>query len=302
MIIDIRYHIASLVAIFLALGIGMLIGSALMGNDALVVEQEKMISRLEKEFDRLKVELKDGQDKINKQTVELAVDRQFHRSIVPSLIRDRLLDRRILIVRTSDDFDIRIAKELAQVLTTAGAEVPSITTFHQWPNLNDPTERHAVAVGLGKDPNHPRWMQQMFSGILDELSSGRGNAFLSALQSQDYLQLYGDYGKGPADTIILLGGGHDPEYCRVRDIDLPLLDSAKKLGLTVVGVEPLSAQYSYIRDYRKKGITTVDNIETAPGQVALILSLSEGKRGNYGVKDTARLLLPEIGGKNEGRP
>lgn len=300
MIIDIRYHIASLVAIFLALGIGMLIGNALLGNDALVVEQEKMISRLEKEFDRLKVELKEEQEAVQKQTVELEVDRQFHRSILPSLIRDRLLDRRILIVRTNDSSDIRIAKELAQVLRAAGAEVPSITTFHRWPNLNDPTERQAVAVTLGKDPNNSRWVPQMFSDIMEELGSGRESAFLIHLQSQDFIQLSGDYAKGPADTLVLIGGEQSAEENRTRDIDIPILDASKKLGLTVVGVEPLSSPGSYIKDYRKKGITTVDNIETVPGQVALILALSEGKRGNYGVKDTARALLPDIAGK--GRP
>jgi len=51
MIIDLRYHIVSLVAVFLALGIGILVGSTVLGGDTLVKQQEELAGRLEQHLE-----------------------------------------------------------------------------------------------------------------------------------------------------------------------------------------------------------------------------------------------------------
>lgn len=53
---DIRYHIIALVASFLALGIGVLVGSMLGGDEVLVREQKQIIDRLEEDFKYLRQE------------------------------------------------------------------------------------------------------------------------------------------------------------------------------------------------------------------------------------------------------
>ncbi|NLB18723.1 MAG: copper transporter, partial [Syntrophomonadaceae bacterium] len=52
--IDIRYHIATLIAVFVALGVGILIGSTLVSGDVLVEQQKKMITQLETQFNVLR--------------------------------------------------------------------------------------------------------------------------------------------------------------------------------------------------------------------------------------------------------
>ena len=57
MIVDFKYHIASLVAVFMALGIGVIIGSSVLGESIvrnIVAEQELLITRLEEDYDGLK--------------------------------------------------------------------------------------------------------------------------------------------------------------------------------------------------------------------------------------------------------
>ena len=51
MIIDFRYHIASLVAVFLALGVGILIGGAILGNTTL----QRELGQIEENLDRKSV-------------------------------------------------------------------------------------------------------------------------------------------------------------------------------------------------------------------------------------------------------
>ena len=48
--IDLRYHIATIIALFLALAVGILIGSTIVGDDLLVEQQKKSIDRLEEQF------------------------------------------------------------------------------------------------------------------------------------------------------------------------------------------------------------------------------------------------------------
>lgn len=293
MIIDIRYHIASLVSVFLALGLGILIGSALLGNDPLVKEQEKMISRLEKEFDRMKSEARSQQDIIRAKDGLLEVDQRFYHVIVPYILRHRLADRRIAIVRANNNIDPQLAKDIATLLKSAGAEVSSVTTIQKWPNLSDPVERQTTAMAFGMDPTQSHWVDNLFNSIIEELSSGRGSKLLASLQSQEYFLLSGNYNRGPVDTVLFLGGDTAMPIPNKR-IDLLMIDAARRANLTVVGVEPFSTPVSYMSSYRQKGITTVDNVELTPGQVALVLALADGKRDDYGVKEGARALMPEI--------
>lgn len=83
MIIDLRYHIFSLAAVFLALGLGIAIGSALPGADTLLREQEKVITRLEKEFAQLRSERRALEEMVAEKEKELAVMERFHREIFP---------------------------------------------------------------------------------------------------------------------------------------------------------------------------------------------------------------------------
>ncbi|HEX2954237.1 MAG TPA: copper transporter [Bacillota bacterium] len=294
MIIDIRYHIASLVAVFLALGLGILIGSALLGNDALINEQEKIISRLEKEFDRLKAEQKSKEELVREKDNLLAIDQRFSKAVLPTILNGKLADRRIAIIRSNDSTDLQISKDLSNIFKAAGADVSVVATIKKWPNLSDPVERQATAQVFGLNPTKSHWMEELFSTIIEELSLGRPSPLLTSLQNQDYFAMNNIENHGPVDTIVFLGGENIADNIQNKRIDLYMIDAAKRAGLTVVGAEPAKTPVSYMGSYRKKGLTTVDNIDMAPGQVALVLALADGKRGDYGIKEGAKLLMPEV--------
>jgi hypothetical protein len=130
--------------------------------------------------------------------------------------------------------------------------------------------------------------------IIKIISQGQGSAQLLYLQNKNLVQLWGDYNKGYVDTIIFLGGGKTPDSNHTKDIDLPLLDAVKKNGLVMIGVEPSFVTESYMRLYQTKCQGTVDNVETPPGEVSLVILLASGRKGFYGTKDTARDLIPAL--------
>ena len=52
-------------------------------------------------------------------------------------------------------------------------------------------------------------------------------------------------------------------------------------------MESTSAQDSAIDLYRTQGVSSVDDVETLAGRVALAFLLAGGESGHYGVKDSA---------------
>ena len=55
----------------------------------------------------------------------------------------------------------------------------------------------------------------------------------------------------------------------------------------MVGVETTAEDASAIDLYRTQGVSSVDDVETLAGRVALALLLAGGTPGHYGVKDSA---------------
>ena len=58
MIIDFRYHIASLAAVFLALGLGILVGGIFLKSDIVVSRQKELTDRLEVQIEQLRQKMR----------------------------------------------------------------------------------------------------------------------------------------------------------------------------------------------------------------------------------------------------
>lgn len=291
MIIDLRYHVVSLVAVFLALGLGIIIGANI--GKTFNLEFDKQIERLELTYQKIRDDQKLLQASLQAKENELEIANQFQKAIIPNLITNRLLGKRIAIIRTNDSVNFKSAKQLVNLLRQAGAEVTSITSFTKTININEPqiTAEFIEAFDLPKT-EAVNLLPMIYSKVAQIIVKGQGSSQLIFLQNKDLTQLWGEYNRGYIDTVVFWGGGMTSESNHQNEIDLPLLEGFRKIGVTMVGVEPSFVQESYIRLYQAKCQGTVDNIDTPPGEVTLVYLLASGKKGYYGIKDTARGLMP----------
>ena len=62
---------------------------------------------------------------------------------------------------------------------------------------------------------------------------------------------------------------------------------------------PARCEASCMPQYKACGITTVDDLDTAAGRLAAVLTLG-GATGNFGNKDSADQLFPEITARGPG--
>jgi hypothetical protein len=180
-------------------------------------------------------------------------------------------------------------------LRQAGAEVTSVTTIAKPINLSDQQLRTELLDAFDLHSTDDKTLlAKLSSKIVQIILKGEGSSQLIYLQNKDLVQLWGDYNRGAVDTVVFLGGGINPDTNFQREIDLPLLDAVRKTGTMIVGVEPSFVTESYMRTYQSKCQGTVDNVDTSPGEATLVYLLASGKRGFYGIKDTARALIPEF--------
>lgn len=293
MIVDLRYHVVSIVSIFLALGLGMIIGANL-GHSA-NVQLEKQLARLEVTYDQIREDQKLLQASLDAKNNEIDVANQFQKAILPNLIMNRLLGKRIAVIRTNNSVDFKYAKKMVSLLRQAGAEVTSVTTIAKPLNLTDQQFRTELLDAFDLHSTDDKTLLAALSSkIIQIILRGEGSSQLIYLQNKDLVQLWGDYNRGAVDTLVFLGGGMNPDTNFNREIDVPLLDAVRKTGTIVIGVEPSFVTESYMRIYQSKCQGTVDNVDTSPGEATLVYLLASGKKGFYGIKDTARALIPEF--------
>ncbi len=92
--------------------------------------------------------------------------------------------------------------------------------------------------------------------------------------------------------IVVVGGAASDKTNTAEDVDFPLLAWLIKPDATVVGCESTQAASSYVSAWHKTGIATVDNADSAIGQVDLIYALN-GENARFGTKEGAERLIPQ---------
>lgn len=290
MIIDMKYHIASLAAIFIALGIGILIGTAMIGSDTLMKKQGALITSLQTQYTALRDENRRTAQELAAMKQNSAYQQEFDRAVLPVVVQEKLQGRKVAVV------DLNNRKEhdnLANVLRKAGAEVQSITVINL-NQLKDPVVRGQVATFLGKsnDISLTSLLTEFARFFAGALITGAGDDLIRLLDGKGVLKISGAYGI-PVQDIVLISGGNAKEQDYAKIFDLVLVKAWRSEGIRLFGVEDSDVPVSYMRYYQAANLTTVDNIDSIYGQVALVQAMA-GYPGHYGIKPTAEDFLPPL--------
>lgn len=291
MIVNLRYHIASLAAVFLALGIGILIGTTLLGDKPIIDETNRMLSDIRSKLNNLEKKNEESQTVISSYEESNGRHIELEKKVLPLLIKQKLIGTSVAVINTTGDDDQY--KDLVSVLTKAGAKVESNITIENNLSLSEIDNKDELLQKLNiveKDEN------KIISSIITQLTNAifnpKGNEIISYLNDKELIRVKGRFGV-PIKAVVIIGGNNEEVSEYFDNIDKPIIKSLLQNKVQVVGVESTNIPYSYIKNYQKLGLSTIDNIDTVPGQIALIHVIS-GKKGNYGIKSTADNFLPDL--------
>lgn len=277
--LDIRYHVISLVAVFLALGIGILLGTTLVER-GLIAEQRNEIESLKKTFDEIREKNSSLHDELN-------VYRTYAEESKPYMIGQKLPGKSYAVIAGQEP-DEEALGFIQDAVSTAGATVPVTIEIADSSVFEDPNVVQNLA-SLWQIPPDPQMVKdRFFTELAEQLVNASNTGILDTLEQLGTLQLRGVLA-APVSGVVLLGA---LETRNLQGMDVPLIQHMLQAGMPVTGVGGPGTPDSVLSEYKKQGISTVDHVNTVPGQVAMVMVL-EGRSGNYGSGSSATRLLPE---------
>ena len=106
----------------------------------------------------------------------------------------------------------------------------------------------------------------------------------------------------PASGVVVVAGAHPQASVDPALFLQPLVSAVVEAQRPIAAAETMDVELSFVTLLRGDGqidgdLVTVDNVDSVPGRVALVLGLhqlilSPGSGGDYGVKDGASGLVP----------
>jgi Copper transport outer membrane protein, MctB len=278
-VFDFRYHALSLVAVFLALMIGLLLGVAI-GDQGLVSSAERNVR------DSLRRDVRRANDRAADLRRELAERRRLEEAIYPLLVEGRLSGQRIGLIGLGD-LPNSTLRSVRDSLEGTGGRLSSVSV------ITEPvSEAAAGAVKGASDPPDTGDYTQLGRDVAQALLQGGPAAqrFRRSVLSRFSGRLDG------LDGVVIF---HAPRELGGEDaISTNAFESGLVEGLQdgdraqLGGVEETDTSPSQIPWYRDRRLSSVDNVDTLAGQAALVFVLL-GATGAFGEKDSAQALLPE---------
>jgi hypothetical protein len=278
-----RYHATSLIAVFLALAIGILIGAE-FGGDALTSTRKNLEASLVNN-------LQDARSRTDELNSELSRSNEFAARVYPALTRERLQGKRIAIVALgglpSDD-----TAAVEEALGPTGAKLVAVGV------VREPVDLNGLAADLAKTrfadvKRNPDTLTALGVGIGRQLV--RGGTLPAVVRGHLFSRASGNF--GALDGIIVVR--NQPQNLGpVQRTTAGTLESALMSGITATrtpatGVETSSADPSSISFFQGNNLSSVDDVEMTAGQLALVFTML-GAEGSFGVKSSADRLLPDL--------
>lgn len=277
---DYRYHVITLIAIFLALGLGILLGSLIIGKEIISSRSEAMIKGLEEEFSHLQEENK----KIS------SIYEEYGKETKTFFIKDKLGGKKIALVATHG-LDTTVKKDIVDTLKEAGGTAQSITILKlDLIKQNDLDELNTLLKTKGLKEKELK--DKIMLALFYQFNQANQTDLIVSLANKNLLTLEGDYTSPVSDVIVLRckqEGSEEEGKVEALDFIKILIDEK----FPTYGTETTDIKLSYMAECKELGISTVDNIDAVPGQISLV-GILEGLKGHYGSKSSAEHFLPTL--------
>jgi hypothetical protein len=304
-VINFRYHVVSLTAVFLALAIGLVVGTAAL-NGPVADSLREQVTAVSQDNSNLRDQQNQFRDELNRA-------QDFATEVSPALVGGKLTGRKLLIVALPNTQEY--ADQVIAMLTVAGAEITAKVTVQDkfFDPVNDvelldlaeqASQPTIPADGLPMNSYGAETSSALLARALETPAVAPNDltAVLTAYSEPGYIAV-DDKAVGGAEAAVVIAGlpPTDTEAAKKTQAAVTLATQfAKDKPLVVAGdgvvegnlVAQVRADPALVRT-----ISTVDNAGSTQGQLATALTVVErvvlGRVGQYGVAAGATSLVPK---------
>ena len=308
--IDFRYHLVSLIAVFLAIALGIVVGTTQL-NGPILDDLRGQVSSLEQDK-------RDLEDTAQQLQAQQETGDAFEAAVAPALVDGALTDHSVVLVLTNEGVSTDTVEEVTALIGQAGGTVNG--TLRLQPEYSDPASASAVenyvtggglpaGVQLPPSGDAGQLAASLLAQVLMAPAAGPAPstadlssvlAGLSALNvlAQDSASVT------PANFAVLLtAGGFEGEDAGRRNTTLTQLAAALDAageGAVVAGDRASAGDTGLVGVLRadpatSAAVSTVDNVDTIAGQISTVLALGregEGTSGKYGTGEDTQPVPP----------
>ena len=270
---DLRYHVVSLISVFLALAIGVLLGIAMADNGVLDEQLRAQVSGIRADLEGQRARLDEKDERIAALEARAAEDDAMLAGISEAVILDRLDGTNVALV-LGPYADKRTASVLRDALALSGATLTSVTEL-------EPPE--PTATGEASTPEEQ--YAEEAAGVLAPYAAA------------------GDVVSAEPEAVVFLGGGSPPPEASAEglntlaDAETAMFRVWQGAEVRIVGAESSGGGRSQVPQYKDLGVPSVDNADRPAGRAALVLLVAGAAAdGAYGTKQTASDPFPPVPG------
>jgi hypothetical protein len=307
--INFRFHIASLIAIFLALALGVVMGSTVIDR-AIVDGLRDQIDRVEAKANDARADNKALQEQLDDLNLYSARSAEY-------AVRNELSDQAVAIV-AERGLDEEAVTAQSEMLRSAGATVVGILWLEKAWNLTDEgRSADALRDALGSTTDTDRTLREEgIAALSRRLTRGAATAgendVVDSLAKAGFVTLEGVGDRdvsaasfpGTGSRALLLGGPESDIVARttMADLSRALVASDTLTAVGEVDPEGFTNRGLWLAPIRNDDdlsakVSTVDNVDLIEGRVAsalAIAALSRGVVGSYGFGAGADSTVPPL--------
>ncbi|BBY52919.1 copper transporter [Mycobacterium koreense] len=301
--ISLRHHVISLAAVFLALAVGVVLGSGLLSDS--------LLSGVRAEKKDLRSQISELNDEKNALNEKLDAVNDFDALVAGRIVRDALAGKSVVIFR-APDADSDDVESITRTLGQSGATVTgTVSLTQEFVDANSAEKLRSVVTSsvlpAGAQLNPALIDQGSQAGDLLGIAvlinrdkavkpadDAQRETVLAALRDTGFIS-YGDQRIGAADAALVLTGGAVADDAGNQGASVARLAAAlapRGAGTLLAGRDGSASGSAAVAVTRADAgmaaaVSTVDDIDTEAGRITTVLGLAElvggGHPGQYGI-------------------
>jgi len=283
--INFKYFIVSIGSIFLALGIGILIGSNLGTNEAMEERNASIIEEIDSEFEVLKK--KNDQLSKENETYGKSVDsvKSYISNKETILSQNELKDKQVAIISFNEREE---STNIETAVKNAGGNIVFSILINE-----SIIDKDAIGKINEKLATNLKTKADVFGLVAGAIKSSNAGGELTKLAELGYVKISGFNGTYDAITNFAVFVNSNSKIAnKFAKLEKPMID---KLGLNkpAILVYTTSSDVKDLSKFNDMNMASVNNIDDASGRIAMTILMKDGMTsGNYGNINGDTQLLP----------
>jgi hypothetical protein len=280
--LDFRYHALSLVAVFLALGIGIVLGSSL--GDTVVSQANRDLAN------SLRGDLNTARAEASRARAGVAQRERLIEATATPIAAGRLRGTQVAVV-SSGTLPAEVQSDAREAARLGDGRLGLVAQLASPPDLA--TLGRTVGTRFATLRSDDPRLRPLGRRVGRALVSG--GPLVRRLEKRFPDRFTGPL--APADAVVFYRDPAEDRTEAVKQFEQGVIEGLRSARRPFVGVERLDTDPSQIPFYSAQRITSVDNVDSEGGRIALVVALSgplRARGGSFGYKKTADAPLPEL--------